>query len=140
MQDSNTVPASGTDSAANPPNALEAAKQKRNRAFYSYLLIWLTGLIFLFVERDDPDVKYHAAQSLVFFGGAAILSAILESLAATSPYLGFVYWLTGFIGLFSFIVWIYAMYRAWSDGGARFEIPFVKMLVTPAAERVAALA
>jgi uncharacterized membrane protein len=79
------VPAPGSDSPTSQRTTPEAAKQKRNRAFYSYLLIWLTGLIFLFVERDDPDVKYHAAQSLVYFGGAAILSAILESLASVSP-------------------------------------------------------
>jgi hypothetical protein len=32
------------------------------------------------------------------------------------------------------------MYRAWTDGGARFEIPLVKSLVTPAANRLVSLA
>jgi uncharacterized membrane protein len=29
---------------------------------------WVTGLIFLFAERKHPDVRFHAAQSLVVFG------------------------------------------------------------------------
>jgi uncharacterized membrane protein len=29
---------------------------------------WVTGLVFLFAERKHPDVRFHAAQSLVVFG------------------------------------------------------------------------
>ena len=29
---------------------------------------WVTGLIFLFAERKHPEVRFHAAQSLVVFG------------------------------------------------------------------------
>ena len=35
---------------------------------------WVTGLIFLFAERKHPDVRFHAAQSLVVFG---VLSVVL---------------------------------------------------------------
>ena len=29
---------------------------------------WVTGLVFLFAERRDAGVRFHAAQSLVVFG------------------------------------------------------------------------
>jgi uncharacterized membrane protein len=35
---------------------------------------WVTGLVFLFAERRNPTVRFHAAQSLVVFG---VLSAAL---------------------------------------------------------------
>jgi len=35
---------------------------------------WVTGFIFLFAERKHPDVRFHAAQSLVVFG---VLSVVL---------------------------------------------------------------
>ncbi|MBJ7600138.1 hypothetical protein [Candidatus Nephthysia bennettiae] len=123
-----------------PPLDPHAASRKRNRAFYSYILGWLTGLIFLFVEKENMDVKFHAAQSLVFFAATAIIIGVLDSITRLGPGLEFVSWISGFVGLFVFITWIYALCRSWSDGGARFEIPLVKKLVTPASERLASWA
>jgi uncharacterized membrane protein len=139
MQNPPAAPVPGADNPGAQVATTGADTRKRNRAFYCYLLTWLTGLIFLVVEKDDEDVKYHAAQSLVFFGGAMIVAGILDAIAAV-PWLGFVSWISGLIGLFAFIVWIASMYRAWTDGGARFEIPLVKSLVTPAANRLVSLA
>ena len=31
---------------------------------------WVTGLVFLFAERRNQDVRFHAAQSLIVFGVA----------------------------------------------------------------------
>src|SRR5436190_118157 len=42
---------------------------KKTYTILAYLFWWVTGLIFLFVGKDDPDVKWNAANSLVFFGG-----------------------------------------------------------------------
>jgi uncharacterized membrane protein len=35
---------------------------------------WVTGLVFLFAERKNQDVRFHAAQSLIVFG---VLSVVL---------------------------------------------------------------
>lgn len=35
---------------------------------------WVTGLVFLFAERQHRGVRFHAAQSLVVFG---VLSAVM---------------------------------------------------------------
>jgi len=42
---------------------------------------WLTGLVFLVVERKDKDVRFHAAQSVVLFGA---LSAAMIALGSVS--------------------------------------------------------
>ena len=33
---------------------------------------WVTGLVFLFAERRQPGVRFHAAQSLVVFGALSV--------------------------------------------------------------------
>src|SRR5258705_250054 len=38
---------------------------KKTYTILAYLFWWVTGLIFLFVGKDDPDVKWNAANSLV---------------------------------------------------------------------------
>jgi uncharacterized membrane protein len=45
-------------------------------AALSYLLGWLSGLFFLFVDRR-PFVRYHAAQSVVVFATLSFLLLIL---------------------------------------------------------------
>jgi len=40
-----------------------------------YLFGWLTGLIFLLIDKR-PFVRFHAAQSIVVFGGLQIISIV----------------------------------------------------------------
>jgi uncharacterized membrane protein len=117
--------------------AASSGIDKRTGAFLSYLLGWITGLIMLFVGKNDPDVKYHAAQSLVFFGSLTVINFILGILGSLSHTLFFFGWITNLIGLFGFIMWIVCLYKAWSGGGARFQIPLVGGLVSPYAEQIA---
>jgi uncharacterized membrane protein len=117
--------------------AASSGIDKRTGAFLSYLLGWITGLIMLFVGKNDPDVKYHAAQSLVFFGSLTVINFILGILGSLSHTLFFLGWITNLIGLFGFIMWIICLYKAWSGGGARFQIPLVGGIVSPYAEQIA---
>jgi uncharacterized membrane protein len=50
---------------------------------------WLTGVLFLFLERDSRFVRYHAAQAVVVLGGfwllaTALLGASFLSLLVTA--------------------------------------------------------
>lgn len=53
----------------------------RLAAILCYSLWWVTGLLFLILERRDRSVRFHAAQSLVLFGG---LSFVLLGVGALS--------------------------------------------------------
>ena len=103
-------------------------------AALSYLLGFVTGLIFFLVEEDDEFVRFHAAQSMVVFGGLFVLYIILNFVSGffTTMAFGTVGFTFGFVALiFSLIwlvlalgglgLWIYLMVTAYQ--GDRTEIP-----------------
>ena len=112
---------------------------KKTGAILSYLLGWVTGVIFLFVGKGDPDVKYHAAQSVVFFGGMTIIFWALRILESILPgAIGLILILVNTVlGFYTFIMWIVCLIQANSNNGARFQIPIVGSFVTPYAEQLA---
>lgn len=55
-------------------------------AFLCYLGVWVTGIIFLIIERKDRLVRFHAMQSLVTFGILSIIIAIADSVRHWLPY------------------------------------------------------
>ena len=46
--------------------------------FLCYLFTWLTGIIFLLVEKDDEYVRFHARQAIAF-GVALVFTGIVLS-------------------------------------------------------------
>lgn len=44
----------------------------------AYTAWWLSGLVFLIIEPRHRAVRFHAAQSLILFGGFSILIAALS--------------------------------------------------------------
>jgi uncharacterized membrane protein len=111
-----------------------AGVDKKTGAMLSYVLWWITGIIFLFVSKD-PDVKFHAAQSTIFFGSISVIGAILD--AAGAYFFGFLGFIAFLVWLFGVVVWVMALMRANSGGGARFALPWVGGVVGPYAEQLA---
>lgn len=107
---------------------------KKTGAILSYLLGWITGIIFLFVGKHDPDVKYHAAQSTIFFGGMTVIFWLLYSLGAVVGILLVLGWL---VFILSIVGWVFCLVRANSYGGARFQLPIVGDWITPYVEQLA---
>lgn len=95
-----------------------AAKDNENlMAAAAYLLGWVTGLIFLLIEKDSKYVRFHAMQSLILFGGAHIVMIVLGLI----PILG---WVVGsLLGLAVFVLWIVCMWKAFQ--GETFKVPYV---------------
>src|SRR5437868_370459 len=86
------------------PSTSSSAK---NNVILSYLFWWISGLIFLFVAKNDPDVKWNAAQSVVILGGLWLISAILYAvtlwpLGALVWLIGMVYWVIFLVGAFNY--------------------------------------
>src|SRR5438874_12819877 len=80
-----------------------AAGNKKTYTILAYLLGWITGLIFLFVGKDDPDVKWNAANSLLFFGGLSIIAFVL-GLIPIVGLLSIVIGIAGFVYCIIFLV------------------------------------
>ena len=83
-------------------------------ALVCYLGVWITGLIFLFIEKKSPFVRFHAAQSLVTFGILGILTVILR-------YIPYIWWLSTIVGLLTFVLWLVLMYKAYQ--GESYKLP-----------------
>ena len=43
-----------------------------------YVLGWVSGLVFLLLEKDNKFIRYHAMQSIITFGVLSIALAILS--------------------------------------------------------------
>jgi uncharacterized membrane protein len=121
-------PATGAPAASVPVAAASQPGLAENVAgALSYALGWITGLIFFLIDKR-PYVRFHAAQSIVVFGGLNILSFVLGVLFGISLITGG--W-TGFslgwalhrlIELVALILWILLMIKAYQ--GQRFRVPF----------------
>ncbi|MEU6587540.1 DUF4870 domain-containing protein [Nocardia sp. NPDC046763] len=115
-----------------------AGLNKKTSAILSYVLGWLTGIVFLFVGKNDPDVKFHAAQSTVFFGAASVVNIVLSVISSILGTLGIIFSLVGLaVGVFTFVVWIMAMIQANNTGGVRAELPIVGKFIAPYADKLA---
>jgi uncharacterized membrane protein len=110
---------------------------KRTGAALSYLLWWITGIIFLYVGRSDPDVRYHAAQSTIFFGAVTGLELVVQVVGSVIGALAVPLGIAMFgVIVFAIAVWGMCLYRAIVLDGARFELPWVHGVVTPYAEQL----
>jgi uncharacterized membrane protein len=80
-----------------------------------YVLGWVTGIIFLVIEKDNEFVRFHAWQSIVVFGALTVASIVLGFI----PIIGWIVaWLLSVAG---FILWIILMIKAYQ--GQRFKLP-----------------
>ncbi|HEX2776494.1 MAG TPA: DUF4870 domain-containing protein [Candidatus Acidoferrales bacterium] len=91
-----------------------------------YLLGWITGLIFYLIDKR-PFVRFHAAQSIVVFGGLNILSYVLGMFLGVSAMshawtgVGTGVILLHLLNLLTFILWIFLMVKAYQ--GQKFRVP-----------------
>lgn len=94
------------------------AKSNENlMAAASYLLGFVTGIIFLLIEKQSRFVRFHAMQSTILFGGVFVVNIALGFI----PILG---WLVGLLlSLVAFILWILLMWKAFQ--GETYKVPYV---------------
>lgn len=97
-----------------------------------YILGWLSGIIFLLIDKR-PFVKFHAAQSIVVFGGLTVLRIALAFMSGMSGLIGwgFVGMLGILVGLVTFVLWILLMVKAYQH--EMFKVP----IAAPIAENIA---
>lgn len=86
-------------------------------AALAYLLGFVTGIIFLIVEKKSKFVRFHAMQSTVLF----ISILVIEIIFGFIPFIGWI--LVGLTNLAAIILWLLSMYKAYK--GEKFKWPFV---------------
>ena len=87
-------------------------------AALSYLVGFVTGIIFLLVEKENKFVRFHAMQSTLLFIGIILVNVVLKMI----PFLGFLVAVFIVIPL-SAILWLLLMYKAYQ--GEEFKLPLV---------------
>ncbi len=93
-----------------------AGSNKKTYTILAYLFGWITGLIFLFIGKDDPDVKWNAANSVVVFGGLSIILVVV-GLIPIVQIVAVPLWIVGFI------YWVIFMIQALQGTGQRIPAP-----------------
>jgi uncharacterized membrane protein len=80
-----------------------------------YLAVWVSGLILYLIETKSQFVRFHAAQSVIVFGGLTIVTTILNFI----PFIGWA--ISAFLGIVAFVLWLVLMIKAWR--GDRYKLP-----------------
>ena len=90
-------------------------------ALLSYVLGWITGIVFFIIEKDNNYVRFHAMQSIVVFGAFTVVQIVLGILSWI-PFIGILFWICQIIlGLIALVIWIVCMVKAYQ--GERFKLP-----------------
>ena len=81
-----------------------------------YVAGWITGIIFLVLEKRSTFVKFHAYQSIMTFGVLTVAQLVLGWI----PFIGWV--LNILIGILMFILWIILIIQAGT--GKMWKVPW----------------
>lgn len=97
---------------------------RNTAAALCYLLWWITGLVFLLVEKEDKFVRFHAMQSVITFG--------ILTVAALAPVIGWL--LSPLIMIGGFVLWLVLIVKAYQ--GEEYELPVVGKLARQWLEKI----
>jgi uncharacterized membrane protein len=84
--------------------------------FLCYLFGFITGIVFLVVEKKSGFVKFHAMQSVITFLGLFVVSLIVASIPIINL-------LTPLIWVLGLVLWLLLMIKALQ--GQRYSLPIV---------------
>lgn len=79
----------------------------------TYVLGWVSGLVFLLVEKKDKEVRFNAIQSILFFGAITVVGLV--------PILGLL--LIPVLGLIGLAGWVMLLVKAYQ--GNKFKLPVI---------------
>ncbi len=88
----------------------------RTAGVLSYLATWITGIIFILIERENRFVRFHAMQSILFFGGLSIIEWVVGNVYILHS-------LSWGLGIVQFVCWIFLMVKA--GQGKYYKLPIV---------------
>ena len=87
----------------------------------AYLGLFVTGIIFLVLEKSNKVVRFHAMQSTLVFIALGIVSWLVGLLFGGIPVIGWL--LVQAIRLIIFASWVFLMYMAYK--GTDFKVPVI---------------
>lgn len=103
-----------------------------------YSVWWITGALFLVLERQHRTIRFHAAQSLLLFGAVSVLLVTVGALSAvalvvSSQTYQIVRVFGDLIWAGAAVVWLVLVLRAWR--GDVWRVPLVAALADQVVKR-----
>jgi uncharacterized membrane protein len=87
-----------------------------------YVLGWISGLVFILIEKENKFVRYHAMQSILVFGSLTVINIVLQILVWI-PYIGFLFGILAMlVGILALVLWIVLMVKAFQ--GQMYKLPW----------------
>lgn len=91
-------------------------------AALSYVLGWLSGLIFYLSEDENTFVRFHAMQSIIVSGSITVLVILISILFGRIPLIGFLAGIfTSLIQFGGFILMVFLLVKAFQ--GEKYKVP-----------------
>jgi uncharacterized membrane protein len=109
--------------AAAPSTGTQSGLTENMAGLLCYLVGWLTGIIFLVIDKR-PFVKFHAAQSVVVFGALNVLQILFGGWGIGWGLLSGswgIWYLARLVSALTLILWLFLMIKAFQ--GERFKLP-----------------
>ena len=121
-----------------PAGSSSTGLDPRVASIVAYSAWWVTGLVFLALERSDASVRFHAAQSVVVFGLAsaviaAAFGAVLPLMLVSGDAARALMALANLTWLAAVGLWAWLVFKAAS--GERWCVPGLAPLVAAVARR-----
>ncbi|MCF8011421.1 MAG: DUF4870 domain-containing protein [Clostridiales bacterium] len=85
-------------------------------ALLCYILGWISGLVFLLIEKENKFVRFHAMQSIVIFLALFLISLV----SGIIPILGAI--ISPLLFPVSLVLEVFLMYKAFK--GEKYKFPF----------------
>ena len=112
--------------------------EPRLAAVLCYSAWWISGLIFLIIEQQHRTVRFHAAQSLVLFGGLSLVIGMLSAgsvgmLVVSAAAFQAARLLVYLVWIAAVAIWMLLMLKTFQ--GETWRVPFASDLATRLSER-----
>ena len=91
-----------------------------------YVLGWITGIVFLVLEKENKFVRFHAMQSIATFLPLSVIMWIIGSIVVWTPFfIGWAIWgiISTLIWILVLILWLILMFKAYQ--GEMYKLPIV---------------
>jgi len=90
-----------------------------------YVLGWITGIVFLVLEKENKFVRFHAMQSIATFLPLSVIMWLIGSIFMWMPFIGWAIWsmISTLLWILVLILWLILMFKAYQ--GEMYKLPIV---------------
>lgn len=109
VEDQGTEPDVETESADSAGGEVAGGLEPNIAGALAYLFGVVTGLIFFLIEEDDQFVRFHAAQSMVVFGGlfvAFMVYYVINGVITAALFTGGGFFVWSILSLILSLIWL----------------------------------